>query len=540
MNLQRLPEYAIRWIATAGGMLLAIYLARSAGNGQTGFVAGVLAIIVGIGLVLAVREKIWVLVPIAWGLTGQIPSLALPFSVRDLIVLFVFVAFLPLKAFKILRRKPTFEHNDILIVVMATYLLISYMRNPVGVDALDSDRVGGRPYFNCLIGCLAYWILSQVAVSAKKANTLALAVVSGRVVEGVLAQFLAWFPSLFFFFASYYTCGYFVGVVEDVGFIAPGAESTGRLAYLSVIGLPLLTYLFALKPIGKLINPFHFWWPLLLGLGFVCVLLSGFRSILFACMAALAIATYIRNGWHSIGRLGLLVCLTLLIVILGNGRAFDLPRSTQRALSWLPGKWDEFATLEAKDSTKWRTYMWGQMLLTDRYIQNKVLGDGFGFSKRDYTKMQYFAKYGSGADGQENFMISGGVHSGPVSAIRHGGGVGLCLLLIILVMQARESWRIIRIAFPTPFRTLTLFVCVPIVFEPFFFTVIFGAYENASPDCFYTLGMLRMLGNSLQIHKANTHHDGTASSAASLAQTTRPTLPEFAQPVAKLMIPPAA
>ncbi len=538
MNFQRLPDYVVRLAATIGGILLAIFLARKVGNGQTGFVFGVLLAIFAVGIVLAIREKIWVLVPIAWGLSGQIPSLGLPFSARDLAVFFVFAAFLPLKAFKILRRKPTFGQLELICGIMAIYLVIAFVRNPVGVDAMDSDRVGGRPYFNCIVGVLAYWILSQVTLRTKNADRLGIAMLFGRMAEGVIAQLLAWFPALIAYSSLYYTCGFFNWVSNpDTAAILPGAESTQRLGHLAAIGQPLLTYLFAARPLGQMLNPFRPWWPLLVGLGVVCVFASGFRSVLFLCMAILAVATFIRHRWQGLARLGLPMTLALLLLILGNGRIFELPHSTQRALSWLPGEWSEQAVLEAKESTSWRTYMWKQMLTTDRYIQNKMLGDGFGFSKRHYETMQYFSKYGTGAEGQENFMISGNVHSGPVGAVRYAGYVGLFLLLVILVLLAREAWRIIHLAYRTPFRTLTLFICIPIAFEPVFFTLIFGAFDNAIPEAFYGLGMLRMLRNSIQASPSAPAVPPTAFHVPLPARSTRP---EFAQPVAKLGRPPTA
>lgn len=523
MNLQRLPEYAVRWVATLVGILIAIYLGKSAGNGQTSLIVGFLLAVSGIALVLTVREKIWVAVPVAWALSGQIPSLALPFSVRDLVILFVLGAFLPLKAFKILRRKALFGNLEIICGTMAIYLIISFLRNPVGVDALDSDRVGGRPYFNCLVGILAYWILSQVSLHSKNADRLAIVITAGRMMEGIMAQFLSWFPVLLSLSAAYYTCGYFTWVSNGSDFMTPGAESTSRLGYLAAIGQPLLTYLFASRSLNKLLNPFQFWQPLLLGIGVLCVLFSGFRSVLFACLGALFIINYINNKWKGIIGISASFCFILLIIITGNGRIFNLPLSTQRALSWLPGEWDQTAVLEARNSTSWRTFMWKEMLTTDRYIQNKLLGDGFGFTKRQYETMQYFSKYGSGAEGQENFMISGNVHSGPVGSIRYGGYVGLCLLLLILVMQAREAWRIIHISYHTPFRTLTLFVCVPIVFEPVFFTLIFGAYDNAIPDVFYNLGMLRMLHNSIGDQQASKNRK--VDSVTDFLQTQSPQHP---------------
>ena len=118
--------------------------------------------------------------------------------------------------------------------------------------------------------------------------------------------------------------------------------------------------------------------------------------------------------------------------------------------------------------------------------------------------------------------------------------MGLCLLLIILVMQAREAWRLIHLAYSTPLRTLSLFVCVPIVFEPVFFTLIFGAYENAIPDAFYNLGMLRMLRNSVQDQAPHERAQAPAELPAPLPGPARNALPEFAGTVANSMIPPTA
>jgi hypothetical protein len=349
----------------------------------------------------------------------------------------------------------------------------------------------------------------------------------GRVIEGVLAQLLAWFPGLHGFFALYYTCGVMNWAdVENVTTSVADPESTNRTGYLSGIGQPFLAYLFALKPLGQLLNPLKFWWPILLFIGFLAILLSGFRSMLFAALGTMLIASYIRSKWQGIGRIFIAVTIALLILSVGNGLIFELPLSAQRSLSWLPGNWNQSAVTEARESTRWRTYMWEQMLTTDRYIQNKLLGDGFGFTKRQYENMLYFARYGTTAQGQENFMIGGNVHSGPVGSIRYGGYVGLALILLILSMQAREAWRIIRRAYPTPFRLLTLFVCIPIIMEPFIFTLIYGTYDSEVPDTFYTLGMLRMFKCSLEQYELT-----TAATKVELKAQDQTTLYDFERPL---------
>ena len=502
MNLQRIPEYLIRWTVTIVGILLALALAKSAGGGSYGMVAGVFLSLAVVAAVLRYREKIWVLIPVSWALSGQVPSLGIPFAARDLVVVFVFIAFLMLKAFKIVRNKPNFGSLEVLAIIMTIYVVISFIRNPVGVEALDSDRVGGRPYFNCLIGAIAYWILRQTTLQPANANRLAFVMTAGRMIEGVLAQFLRWFPALAGFFILYYTCSFFTWALGSTTASIPGAESTERLGYLMAIGQPLLIYLCCRFPLKSFFYPNRFHWLLLLATGLICVLLSGFRSSLAFCLGAFALAEFIRYRWKGVFALGGLGTVLLIIVVLGNGTLFNLPLSVQRGLSWLPGKWDTYAKLEAAESTRWRTDMWKLMIFTDRYIENKVLGDGFGLSKRqlDTVLSMEFNRTATGTAGQESFMITGAVHSGPVSAVRCGGYVGLMLLLILLFAQMREAWRLIQRSLHTPYRLLALLICIPAVIEPFNFIFIFGAYENAVPDSLYTIGMLRMLANSLSVH----------------------------------------
>ncbi len=499
MNLQKIPEYLIRWIVTLLGIFLAIYLARSVASGREGFVLGIFILFTGIAAVLAMREKIWVLIPLSWSLTGQLPVLGFPFAARDLVILFVFTAFLLLKAFKIVRTKPQTGKLDIVTYLIIIYLVISFVRNPVGLEVIETERVGGRPYFICVIGFAAYWTLSKCTLPFYSANRMTNGIFSGSMLEGMLALIVTWFPFLAFISLVY--VGAFLSEVNKLDVFDASSTGTGRISYLITIGAPLLLYLFARYPFASLLNPARPWRLLLVVVGFICIFLSGFRNALFGAFLYLFLSGYFHRGWAEVVRLGFFSCFLLMVLAIGNGSIFTLPLSAQRTLSWLPGQWDPTAVHEAKESTRWRTDMWKEMLTTDRYIENKVLGDGFGFTRRQLYLMEYFARSGDTASGQENFMISGTVHSGPVSSIRYGGYVGLFIVLTALALQAREAWLLIRRALPTPFRTLTLLVCMPIVIEPVFFTLIFGAYENIIPETFFRIGMLRMLANSLAAYE---------------------------------------
>ena len=94
-------------------------------------------------------------------------------------------------------------------------------------------------------------------------------------------------------------------------------------------------------------------------------------------------------------------------------------------------------------------------------------------------------------------MITGGVHSGPVSSIRYVGAVGMVMFMILLVLMAREAVRLVRLARGTDYFILALFVAVPIVWEPINFVFIFGGYESGLPNAIISIGLLKVLANTL-------------------------------------------
>ena len=57
-----------------------------------------------------------------------------------------------------------------------------------------------------------------------------------------------------------------------------------------------------------------------------------------------------------------------------------LPPNVQRALTFLPGTWEQRYKDDAEGSTEWRVEVWKVALFTERWIKNKWLGDGLGFS----------------------------------------------------------------------------------------------------------------------------------------------------------------
>ena len=491
MKLHRLPEYILITTVLLAGMGLALYCGRAIGTGQTSTVVAIFAVAVAIFVLLWMRARVWMLIPITWGFAGQIYQLPLPFAVRDLVIVFVFASFFALIALKIVRRKPVYEPLDYLLMVNILYVAIAFVRHPVGIFELGTKRVGGKPYFILFVACLAYWVLGRVLMSPKQARKLPFFMIAARSVEMVFNFVAFHFPSTAPVLSHLYSG------VEISGETAQGAKETDvRQAYLGFFALPLLTGLCSYFRPLTLINPLYMGRFIAFLIGIYGLLQSGHRSYVMAAAFAFAAASYFQKGMIDLVKIVVFGIPCVIFLIASQGVLFELPMPAQRALSFLPGNWNYNVVSDAKGSTEWRTQMWKIVLTTDKYIENKWLGDGFGFTIEQFQAMEHATALKTGGADQENQMIVGGVHSGPISAIRYVGVLGLVLYLILLVQMARYALRLIGRCRNTPFFVVSLFLGIPAIFEPINYVFIFGGYENALPNSVFTVAMLRLISNS--------------------------------------------
>lgn len=520
MKLERIHESLLSYIVLLGGLVLAIILGSLVGSGATGKVGMILFTIGSIASVLIIRERMWMLIPACWMLSGKVSVLPLPFSLAHLAVLFAFGTFLLLKAFKLIRLKPKVGFVEIWMGINLVYLLTVFLRNPVGVEALGSDRVGGRPYFDVVVACAGYWVLTRV--SASPMESLFIPILAGlghgfTVVINVIANN---FPSTIRPMALIYSG---IGAAEDQDGSGPllPDENEGRKAYLQGFGANLFLAACSLWRPLTLLNPLNFGRFIFFAFAALAILLSGFRSAVITGFALFMLGTYFRRGGLEVFRITALCVLCIGLLLLLQGNVLNLPLPVQRSLSFLPGKWDYSTLNEAQGSTEWRLQMWKTILSGNKYIENKWLGDGFGFTRRQLEIMTANAQTGSTLDQQENLMINGGVHSGPVSSIRFVGFLGLALFAILLILVAIRAVQLIRRSEGTPYYFLALYIGMPAIWYPLYFTFIFGAFEVDLPNAIIAIGMQRLLENSLD----------------SLALQQQPT-PTPVKPISKFPAPP--
>lgn len=487
MKLERIPEYLTVTVVILIGMALAVFAGKHTGAGDMKSIGLIIGAILAAIVILQMRTRIWLLIPICWPLTGVLTFAPGSMPPRDVAILLVFVAFLVFKALKLSRIKPVFGWVDLAMLINVLYVLSVFIRNPVGTLGMGLDKVGGRPYVEIIFALLAYWVLVRVRIQPIMARKLPFLMIVGVLFQGLNGLIAYGFPSL-----ASITGKIYGGVAADAGVASLNDPEMSRETFLADPSTSVFGLLCARFVPTSLFNPTNFFRFILTCLCVICALRSGFRIAIILMGISFCISLFFRKGILSLITIALLT-LPFLGVLLGlQGNVIQLPLAAQRALSFLPAKWDYMAAGDAKRSAEWRVEIWTSVLQEgNKYIKDKVWGDGFGFTRQQLEEMTM------SADTQENFRISGDYHSGPISSIRFVGCVGLALFYVLMISLALQGWRIIRSATGTPYFSLALLAATPVIVMPLFFTFIFGGYQADIVTAIFTAGLFNMIENSI-------------------------------------------
>lgn len=475
-------------VAAFLGLVLAAVFGVAIIRSQTQALA-VVVVAMGIWIYLVLGRNVWLLIPLCWPLTGQIPILPIPFTVAELAIFAAFGMTLMLYVFKRVAVKPSYSWLEWLMLINVAWIVVMYLRNPVGFRAFETETVGGRPYFNVIVACLAFWVLIHVTMSPRQARWFPILMTAGALVMGAIGVFTRFVPSATPFIARFYTG------VNIESFIAGGSAPVAqvdRIIELKNVGgaLSLLVLCFY-RPL-TLLNPFRIGRFLLFTGAIVAILLSGFRSQVLGTCAGFAMASYFWGGSRDLVRAAIMGAVGIVLLLVVQTAGFDLPLPAQRALSFLPGDWDRAAAGDAEGSVEWRVEMW-ETVLKSNLIDNKVLGDGFGFSARDLEIITGAMAGGQGYVGGSRFeeqLVTGAYHSGPLSAIRFGGYVGLVLFYALLLGTMVKAFQMISLCRGTPYFFIALYLALPMIYAIFSYTIIYGAYDAALPGAIFNVAML--------------------------------------------------
>ena len=172
-------------VVMAAALLFAIVVGRNVAENnfsRLGMYVGVAVLAVG---ALGLKQNAWLLIPICSGFSGSFGGGRLPASIAEMSVAFCFGLFVLFKALKVIPKFPRLNWCDKLLICNLLYLATVFARNPVGVDFIRSNLIGGRPYFAILLACCGFWVLQHVTIKPKLANLLPALMCLGSVVNAL-------------------------------------------------------------------------------------------------------------------------------------------------------------------------------------------------------------------------------------------------------------------------------------------------------------------------------------------------------------------
>ena len=511
------------------GLVLAIFLGDSVGTGRYSILAVLMVVGLGIPLLLKLAADYWVLILVGVTFTSRSPLLPVPLHVNELLTMAATLGFTLQVIMRRVNLKVGWDIIDYLIALNFLWLIVTFIKNPVGVAFLGSEMVGGRKYLTLGFAFCAYYVLSRSHLPPRWARPLPIILAFAWALPHALIATSVIFPDL----------GPVIGRVYaiEAAEAATGQQqqqgslmSEGRILGLERTAVPIFLAMCAYYPPITFITPLH---PVRLML-FLCLFvatgLAGFRSFLLAFVGYMVAGTLLRGRTRDLIPLGTIAALGVAILAISVQSGFPVPKTIQRALSILPLGWDPEAVQDAQNTADWRVDMWRDAWNDPNYFKDKVFGDGFGYT---YQEMLLFANQMEGYQGlmggasYEMFIIRGSLHNGPLSSLRYGGFIGLILLSALMITTAIYAVKVVRASTNTVYMPIALFTAIPLVYEVFAFYIIFGAYDQHLSQYFIGVGMLNLINRSLPepvtVSSRQGGHLAKAAAALPSAAITVPT-----------------
>jgi len=479
------------------GLFLAVWLGLSIVTNQMETiiqVAGVSVLIV----CLALGRRIWLLIPFmgAVELSIRIPGQPTTLLLAQILVL-------TFSTLLILMRKLPFRLHmtelEVWLGILTLVVLQAYLRNPVGLNILGGGSVGGRPYVIFGISIMVAIILCGMKVPLGDLRILLRLSILGGLVNFAVLILGAFVPLI-----GYWTGGSYANAgeanYENAGTVVDTSQAT-RINFL-----PTTTRNVALW-VSSFISPlracFHPLWAPLIVFTILGAAFSGYRSSVITVGSIYLVGIAYRGGIPSllISGLGAVMAVVLLAVV---NLIHPLPPNVQRALSIIPGTWEARYVDDATGSTDWRLEIWEEALLTDRWIKNKWIGDGLGFTAQELAFQMNAGKDNRiGASGfdahRETIMSSGDYHSTLVSGVRTCGYFGTFSLILGTWRLAIHAHRLIRRHRNDEYYSLCLFLGIPLVAAPFWLMIGSGNFGAVASTYILGIAMVRLLQNNLPL-----------------------------------------
>lgn len=421
--------------------------------------------IVGATVVFALDKRYWLISAFLFGFYGTIPYIKFTGAELGALIL-VSVFFVRMS----LRR----DHHvsGVNSIVLSTIPFLSWMcvvwaMNPVGMFIFGSSSIGGRFYFKVILAFLSMCCLSTLLLDERESKYLALAVVFGYLARALYSVIF--------------------GDVEEAFW---GTRS--HYAFIPVTyAAPIFLCRFSAPELLSRVGPF---------VGFSVLFLLGFwagnrtgasRPVLVGLLAPV----FLRKDRIKTLFLILAASFVLAIVVLGHGSAWRLPFAAQRALSFLPGKWDR--RLEAYGfHDNFRATL--RMYAREHIKENPWFGDG-GFSL-DLNEVAWTNARNAYGDTFSGHVVGRNWHNVWLGMAADFGiplSVAWALFMAVLLVSGWREAR--RMPLGTWHQTAFLYFYLLIVVEFVSFFFAGGHTARTAEQIFLWTGMMLAVRNGVPV-----------------------------------------
>ncbi len=438
-----LRVYGIRiriWTTITLALFLAIYLGQITADYPLHIPFLLISILFFIFSWLLSDDVYWIICVSSIFLTGKFDFLPEDLTAFEVLAFLGIVKF----AFQniIFRQKNISLGPRIDRIFMAAFIgiiLLHAFKDRFGMRAFGSQVWGGRPYVSVLLCTILYFIIQTFELDPKKWRWLPLAVLIPATFDIIIGLVTYFFPPSIPYIYTFYS-GISISGIE-------GADVTERLGALSGFGLPLVLCLLSYTSLKKLWQPRSWIVIVLLLAGLTLCIQGGYRSAVINC-AFVLIAASLRDFklWSWIP-MALFAGLLLGLAALNSSGIITLPQQAQRALVFLPGKWNPEMVENAAGSNQFRFDLW-ERWEKKSFVNRPWLGGGFGFKKDllfDGNGFRHSLDYETEMD---NFILTQNLHNGLFSTV-DGIGIlgciffiawcGLTLLRIVMIFLTEDA-----------------------------------------------------------------------------------------------------
>ena len=294
---------------------LGTFLVHSAMNGSYGTVRIVVFGLLAVAVALLLDKNYLLLCPLFSIYHVAVPGL--PFSLNELGALSFLTLFFVRLSMKREKLAPAHPYTWFAWPYFV-WALMTYFRNPVGLAMFGASGIGARYYFDICLGFFVLLAFSRVRFSDKQCNTLFWWMVAVSALTVVRNYFMQ------------------DADADDAWTYEDSNHSTRYWLDPVVFVALLLMCRYCVADILKSVRRFFF-----VSATIALIVYSGRRTYTGYAFLAPFFLAVMRGREKFLTLVCALAAMTVVMFIaVGNGRAYELPLSVQRALSPLPGKWD--------------------------------------------------------------------------------------------------------------------------------------------------------------------------------------------------------